>query len=435
MDNKELIKQLAMAVKEGKKTWQQQAEAFNKVTDQNISGEALRKKYARIKNEHLTIENKSEYTTIFQSGVVEAQVIVNLSPEQKKNPSEMLRAVGYDPNEWELLQITFSNWQQHTKEQETKELYAVKFRIKPKTKQEINLIEALEVAKEVFSKELSPIKIYKTPNKKELNENKLMEQPGVELHLGEFIEEIDVGENYNSEIAQERFYQIVQKTIEKQKYEECGTLLLGIGNDFFNTDTLTDTTTKGTQQYNDTRWRKLFLIGLKMYMEAIQTYQEYFNKVDVQLVPANHDYVTSFYLYVALEQAFKGNKKINFINNYKEVQCYVFGDVGIWSTHGTKNVNRTLDSIVAEFSEEYGKTRFRELHFNHLHTEQELKERLGIIPRRLSSPKGSGNWEYNERFGPSIKKQQLFVWEKGKGLIDITMIPFEPSKKKVLIKE
>ena len=55
-----------------------------------------------------------------------------------------------------------------------------------------------------------------------------------------------------------------------------------------------------------------------------------------------------------------------------------------------KNVNRTMDSIVAEFSEEYGKTRFRELHFNHLHTEQELKERLGIIPRRLSNPKGLG---------------------------------------------
>ena len=41
-----------------------------------------------------------------------------------------------------------------------------------------------------------------------------------------------------------------------------------------------------------------------------------------------------FYLY-GFRTSFKGNKKINFINNYKEVQC-IFGDVGIWSTHGTK---------------------------------------------------------------------------------------------------
>lgn len=442
MNNKELIIELARLVKEGKKTWKEQADTFNKETGLDISGEALRKKYSRVKEDKPfteKIENKNEYTTIYQNGLVEAQIIVNLTPEQKQNPSEMLKAVGYNPNEWDLVQLTFSNWQTHTKEQETKELYAVKFRIKPKIKTEIDLKEAIGVAKELFGQDIKPLKINTTPKNKELNDNKLLEQPGIELHLGEMSCHIDTGENYDHKIAQERFKQIVEKTVEKQEYEKCGTLLLGIGNDFFNSDNPSDTTTKGTPQHSDTRWKKLFLLGLKMYIEAVKTYIEHFNTIDIQLVPGNHDLSTSFYLYVALEQAFKECEKVNFINDYKEVQCYVFGDCGIWSTHGTKNVNRTMDSIVSEFSKEYGETRFRELHFNHLHNEQELKERLGIIPRRLSSPKGRGEWEYNERYGTVIQKQQLFIWEKGKGLTDIAMIPFEQvldnDKKKLMIRK
>ena len=56
--------------------------------------------------------------------------------------------------------MSFSNWQQHTKEQTTKELYAVKFKIKPKIK-EITTTDYLQIAKEVFSKEIKPLDIEK----------------------------------------------------------------------------------------------------------------------------------------------------------------------------------------------------------------------------------------------------------------------------------
>lgn len=428
---KELIIELGREVKDGKKTWQEQVNQFNLETKMNISAEALRKRYSSLNDKYEPVmqeQRGNEYTTIYQNGTVEAQVIVNLSKEQKDNPSEMLKAVGYNPNEWELTYLTFSNWQTHTKEQCTKELYAVKFKIKPKLKTVIDINESIEATKEAFAKEIKPLKIEKAKVNKELNNKKFIEQPAIELHLGEKTSNIETGEAYNNEIAQERFNEIVQRTIELNEYEKAGTLLLSIGNDFFNSDNNNYTTTKGTQQHSDLHWKKMFLTGVKMYSEAIKTYSEHFNKIDVQLVSGNHDLTTSFYLYVALEQAFSQSEKVNFKNDYKEVQCYAFDDIAIWSTHGTKNVNRTMDSIVSEFSKEYGEAKYRELHINHLHNEQELKERLGIIPRRMSSPKGRGEWEYNERYGSVIQKQQLFTWESGKGLVGITMIPFNPAK-------
>lgn len=424
----DLILQLGAEVKAGKKTWQEQTDLFNQKTNNNLGKEAFRKRYMRATKKEYSTETNSEYETIYADGTIEAQVIVNLSPEEKKNANVILQKLGYNSNEWELVKLTCSNWQQHTKEQITKQLYAVKFIVKPKIKNGISLEESLEVAREIIKDGIKPLKIENKKENKELDNNKLLESPPIELHLGELSCWIDTGENYDQKIAQERFRTIISELVVKQEKEKCGTLLISTGGDFFNSDTQLNTTTKGTQQFNDVRWRKMYLIGLKLWLEALELLKDKFNNIQVQLVPANHDLQTSFYLYCALQQALKNYKNINFNEDYKEVQCYKFDECLILTTHGTRNVNKTLDSVVNEFSEEYGSTKYRELHLGHLHCEQELKERMGIIPRRVSSPKGIGNWEYDERFGGSIQKHQLFVWQGDKGLIDIGMIPFDPIK-------
>ena len=431
-----LILELGAEVKAGKKTWQEQTDLFNKKTNNNLGKEAFRKRYIRAIKKEYNVETNGEYETIYADGTIEAQVIVNLSPEEKKNANAILKKLGYNSNEWELVKLTCSNWQQHTKEQITKQLYAVKFIVKPKIKSNISIEESIEIANELIKDGIKPLKAEKKKENKELDNNKLLECPPIELHLGELSCWIDTGENYDQKIAQERFKEIISELVSKQEKEQCGTLLISVGGDFFNSDTQLNTTTKGTQQFNDVRWRKLYLIGLKLWLEALELLKDKFNKIDIQLITGNHDLQTSFYLYSGLQQAFKNYNNINFKEDYKEVQAYKFGECLILTTHGTRNVNKTMDSVVNEFSEEYGSTKYRELHLGHLHCEQELKERLGIIPRRLSSPKGRGDWEYNERFGSSIQKHELFIWEANKGLIDITMIPFEPeiedSKKKVL---
>ena len=437
MNNEDLIIQFGKDVKNGISTWAKQTELYNLKTGKSISSEAFRKRFSRLKNNIEEGDKTQEYTTLYGDGTVEAQKIVNLSPAQKNDQTEMLKAVGYNPDEWELQQITFSNWQQHTKEQDTKELYAVKFKIKPIIQKEINIEEALEEAKKLFSETIKPLKTTKKTIDKELNDNRLIESPPIELHLGELSNWIDTGENYDQKIANERFKEIINKIVQKKEETNAGNLLINVGGDFFNSDTLNNTTTKGTQQFNDVRWRKLFLIALKMWSEALETLKDHFNKIDIQLVSGNHDLQTSFYLYCALKEAFKNYNNIEFKEDYKEVQAFVFGQCLILTTHGSKNVNRTMDSIVSEFALEYGQTKYRELHLGHLHSEMELKERLGIIPRRVSTPKGIGNWEYDERFGHNIQKHELFIWEKDKGLIGIEMIPFEPAQedfKKKLIR-
>lgn len=426
---KELIKKLGLNVKNRDITWQQASEIFSEKTGINLTGNALRKRFEHIKDK-LQIDNTSEYETYHNNGVIEAQKIVNLPPKIKEKPEEVLKVLGYNPDEWEIIYITFSNWQQHTKKQTTKNLYAVKFKLKPTIK-ELTTTDYLEIAKEVFSKEIKPIKLLKKEVKK-LDDNLLIECPGIELHLGKLGWYGETGENYDYKIASERFNQIIREMIATQNITKASNLFMSIGNDFFNTDTITYTTTKGTPQQNDVRWKKMFLIGLELYKNALIELRNHFNKIDLNLVAGNHDEMSSFYLYIALQQYFKDDDVINFSNDLKKTQCYLFGKCTIFTNHGDTNLKRLIKSIPAEFHEEWGKSLYRELHLGHLHKEVVVDDESGMITRRIGSPTGTNEWHYSERYVGAVQKHQLFLWHKEKGLLTCQYIPFDMNKKKLI---
>lgn len=140
--------------------------------------------------------------------------------------------------------------------------------------------------------------------------------------------------------------------------------------------------------------------------------------------------MSSFYLYIALSSFFAKDDKIKFSDNYKEYQCYKFGDNAIFFGHGDNNFKRLLRSIPAEFYQEWGSSKYRELHLGHLHSELTVDEQSGMITRRIGSPSGTDAWHYGERFIGAVQKHQLFIWDKHNGLKGIKYITFDNNFKK-----
>ena len=425
------IVELGKDVKLGLKTWEQVAKQINKEFKSDLSSEAVRKRFIRNSDNEEIEQIGKEYTTEYGNGVIEAQKIVEYNKEIFGDRKKLLEYLGYNPNEWEFVFVTTSTWNQHTKEQTTKQLYAVKFKVKPIAK-EANIEDAIESAKELFRAEIEPLKLKIHPKDNTLNKNKLLEIPAIELHLGKMAWGGDTGQDYDKDIATNRFYHILEQVINIQEQEKCQTALVTIGNDFFNSDTVNATTTKGTPQTNDLRWKKMFLLGLKLYTEFIETLRSKFNKIDVRLCSGNHDKMSSFYLYLALQQYFKNDDKLDFSDNYKDYQCYQFGKCAIFFGHGDSNLKRIIQSIPAEFYKEWGSSIFRELHLGHLHKEVVVDDQSGMITRRIGSPTGTDQWHYEERFIGSTQKHQVFVWDAETGLKSIEYINFEKGKKKIM---
>src|SRR5574344_685351 len=162
-------------------------------------------------------------------------------------------------------------------------------------------------------------------------------------------------------------------------------ITLVIGNDFFNSESDNMTTDK-TPQQNDTRYKKLFLVGLELYVKTLYTLKNYFKQVDVMLCSGNHARAMEFFLYIALKEHFATDEVIRFSEDFKDTQYYKFGQCGIFFNHGDANLVRTIKSIPSEFFDVWGRTLYRELHLGHLHKEVTVDDDSGMITRRIGSP-------------------------------------------------
>jgi len=425
----ERIEELGRKVKMGNMTWQKVTDIINAEYAENLSVDAVRKRFERKPyQKEDVIPTYQDYSTEYKDGTIEAQKIVEYNKEIFGDKKKLMIFLGYNPTEWEFVYVTTSIWNQHTKEQTTKHLYAVKYKLKPIV-DEANLDDAIKTAKQVIEKEIKPLEIKKYPKVEGLYKNKLMEIPAIELHLGKMAWNGDTGQDYDKDIAVKRFYEILEQVSQIQERENCDTAFITIGNDFFNSDTVNNTTTKGTPQSNDLRWKKMFLIGLRLYTEFLETLRSKFNNIDVRLCSGNHDKMSSFYLYVTLQQYFKNDDKIKFSDNYKDYQCYQFGKCAIFFGHGDGNLKRITKSIPAEFFKEWGSSEYRELHLGHLHKEVTVDDESGMITRRIGSPTGTDQWHYEERYIGATQKHQIFIWDKEKGLKSIEYINFEDKKK------
>ena len=276
------LKNAKSKIKNGNSTWVKLAEEFNKKFNDNITSDTLRlrsKRYVsalangrdfkELKSNQKQDDSTKEFETKFSDGTVEARKVVKYSKAIFGDNDKLLEYLGYDKTQWEFVYVTTSSWEQSSKKDGLKNLYAVKFKLKPKSIPSIT--DMVEDIKKVLAKEIKPLVQTSTiANVTKLNDKLLMEIPAIELHLGKLSNAVETGENYDVKIARLRFEHILQKIIDKQKEANCGTCLLVIGNDFFNSESDNMTTNK-TPQQNDTRYKKLFLVGLELYVKTLYT--------------------------------------------------------------------------------------------------------------------------------------------------------------------
>jgi len=262
------------------------------------------------------------------------------------------------------------------------------------------------------------------PSSPQTNGAKLMLEVSVfDLHLGKLAWKPETGENYDHKIADKRFMSVIHditRRVEGRKFE---TIVFPIGQDFFNFDTLDGTTSVGTRQDNDLRWQKLFSKGVEMLIKATDIFTAY-APVHVVSVPGNHDKMTSFYAMQYLDAWYKDNRNVQINVEPKTRKYFEFGKCLIGFTHGDKEKKRIYGNMQVEAPEAWGRTKYREWHAGHLHSEH-VKEEHGVIVRNLSSITGRDSWHCESGYVGAIAKSQSFVWDKEKGLQEILLTNIE----------
>jgi hypothetical protein len=245
-----------------------------------------------------------------------------------------------------------------------------------------------------------------------------------DLHLGKLSWGEETGEDYDINIAQDRFRQAINDLMNKASGYKVDEILFPVGNDIYNSDKALpySQTTAGTPQMDDTRWQKMFRIGVCLITEAIIKLSE-IAPVKVPLVYSNHDFERVFYLGEVLTAVFANNPNVIIDNKPRVRKYYQFGKVLIATAHGHNEKPTELPLIMAqEVPDMWSTTWYREWLLGHLHHKYNLmtqtaKDYKGVQVRYLTSPSAPDAWHYNKAYIGSIKGAEGFIYNKEEGLV------------------
>ena len=300
-------------------------------------------------------------------------------------------------------------WNVYSKQDGIQELYSSKIVVKPRTN--ISLEEIEEFYNDLINTYSSPI-----VKKYEKKDGLLFELPLVDLHLGKFSTSDIVKDEYNTQIARDCFNKVVDTCISRLRGVNVEKIVFPIGNDFFHFDTVGTTTTGGTPQDTDMKHQTLFKTGVLLLIDGItKLSNELKAPIEVFCVQGNHDFMTSYHAVMSLWCYFHNNENVTVDLSTSPRKYVEFGNCLIGYSHGEKEKKRIEKIMQVEAAESWGRTKFREFHLGHLHSEQ-VSEDGGIIIRNLSSVTGTDAWHHNSGYIGAIRKCTCFLWDKENGL-------------------
>ena len=338
---------------------------------------------------------------------------------------KLLEIYNIDLEIWEIEKQIVNTWEVGAKGPDGKITTTPLFQVKLWLKKKQVLFELQNVRQEFLEdlKKLSP----QVPSnfRKQPQEGKLLEITVFDLHFGKVAWHEEVGENYNIEIATQRFNDCIDYFMDLYKGTSLDRILLPISNDFFNSDRSHpfNSTTSGTPQEEDTRWQNTFRKGRELLITNIQKLSK-IAPVEVKVVPGNHDYERSFYLGDSLEGWFHNDQNVNIDNSPNPRKYFSYGKNLIGFTHGNNEKLADLPMIMAqENPTAWAMSYYREFHLGHLHHKKEgrfnaTNELQGVMVRHMSSLSGTDSWHHKKGYIGARKSAEAFLWDKEKGLLN-----------------
>jgi len=352
--------------------------------------------------------------------------------------SQLLGAASVDSDVWKVKDHLINKWDVTMKILEGGEWVAKTYQnwqVKARLERDVQTVHERivgELFQQMTSDYIPPILRVNPREEQGVGEdNNMLEISIFDLHIGKLAWAGETFENYDVKIARKRFMASIEKLLKGASGFNYNRIFFPIGNDFFNSDTMENTTTKGTPQDEDLRWQKTFDVGVRLLVDAINLLKQTGVPVDVMIIPGNHDFERSYYMGSYLSAWFNQDPNVDINNGASPRKYYRFGNVLLGLTHGSEEKEASLPMLMAidiESKPHWSETKFHEWHLGHIHRKRNvnytvldksrtLNEDLGVTIRYMSSLTGAEEWHHKKGFVGSTKAADAFVWNYEYGLV------------------
>jgi len=365
----------------------------------------------------INLKGKTHIKTIEESQ--DSSEITTVTHKRVKSLQDLIDVCEINTNIWEVERWVCNKWEMRSKEDSGAEEL---FQVKAWLKKNKPLIELNDIKEEIKNelKKYSP-KVPKIKYKSD-KDSKMLQINLMDVHFGKHTWGKETGDDYDIKIAEEMLLIAVERLIEQAKPYPIDSVLLIIGNDFFNVDNQLNTTTRGTFQSEDTRWKKTFKLGRLLWVSVINRLIE-LGKVYVEIVVGNHDETRTFYLGDALECYFHNNPNVVIDNSPSIRKYFTYGKCLIGLTHGKDEKIKELPLIMAQEKPDlWGNSKYREWHLGDKHHKKEIwtmgtEDNMGVVIRLMRSLSSTDEWHYKKGYIGNIRSAEAFIWDKERGVI------------------
>ncbi|MFA5410170.1 MAG: hypothetical protein WC343_15450 [Bacilli bacterium] len=351
------------------------------------------------------IERKSNVE--YKDGNYTYDKLIEICENEEMTPEFLLEAHGLDKTKWKIVSYKNNYWHSQIKGGKRLVMYQSKVTVKPYNYDEVSPYALKEWFEQFTPKPITNIN--RIANYGQGNNCLLL--PIADLHYNLLATTFITGNEYNCQIARDRFLSVIDDNIEQSKDKGICKIIFPVGNDLFNANGINGTTFKGTPQDNEKHIFEAYIELFEIMVEAI-TRLGNIAPVEVIYIPSNHDKEVCFYFLYNLHTQFKNEKKVDVIVDFSPIcnKYRRFGNTLMMFTHDAK-VDKTGNIILDESCELKDGAKYVEVFLAHLHSEM-VKSDRNVTVRRLTTISGKSAWTVESNYGSNNVCQSFIYNDK-----------------------
>jgi hypothetical protein len=209
-----------------------------------------------------------------------------------------------------------------------------------------------------------------------------------DLHLGMYAWADETGEAFDLALCEKLITDAMRRVVAKAPpAKKC--LLVNLG-DWFHSDNPSNRTARSGHALDvDTRWGKVYAMGIKIQRMLTQLALKKHEFVHWENLIGNHDDVTSQTLSHSMALLYENEPRVSVSISPAQHRFHEFGSVLLGFHHGHETKTAALQGVMAvDQREAWGRTRWRHWYCGHVHHER-VREASGCTIEyfRTTSPK------------------------------------------------
>lgn len=372
---------------------------------------ALRRIRKKLTSHNLDFPIEQEYKSTVEIRSDGSQVsdrLIEICEEDRKNPRRLLELHNYDPNEWVISHSVDNLWHMSKGWRlggGTQLHYQSKITVKPNTDVTLETVR-------LFFDNLDAPKAKPVKPKQYKPDAEILEITLADMHKGSRSPYVD------GKDVEDKFEFTINDIIERCGKRKFSKIYMVLGGDNSHFDTKKRTTTAGTQvETNGQTASEIFSDLLSMYYWGIDKLRQ-IAPVEVVCLPGNHDWIVSLLIAMTIQTYYKDCDNVIVDTDQRPRKWRMMGCSLVGWMHGDMPKTNASGWLMTEAREEWGDTKFAEVHSFHYHS-QSLTEKNGMILRYLPSMKDTDEWEYEKGYVGAVQATVSFVWGKKEGLKEI----------------